>query len=194
MKRLVERIEKEATHLGGGIVKIDSLINHQLDPGLTLAMGEAFKARFDAAGVGGIDRIVTAEVSGIAPGLAVACAYKVPMVFARKKKPVTMTDRLLSVEAPSHTKGGMVGLHISSEYLRAGERVLLIDDFLASGQTVEALVDLITLSGATLAGIGCVIEKGFEGGRARLSHLGLPVVTLACIHLDGETLSVSSGL
>lgn len=190
MKELIERIESEALYLGNGIVKADGFINHQLDPVLTAGMGEAFAERFAAAGVTGITRVVTAEVSGIAPALAVSQVLGVPMVFARKKPPVTMTDELLTAEAPSHTKGGVVKLYISSRYLAAEDRVLLIDDFLATGHTVAALARLIGDCGATLCGIGCVIEKVFENGRDRLSGLSMPVVTLAKIDLVDDRMKV----
>lgn len=190
MKALIERIRKEAVYLGNGIVKIDSLINHQLDGPLTTAMGEAFANRFHKAGVTAIDRVVTAEVSGIAPGLSVAQALGVPMVFARKKRPVTMTDTLYQADAPSHTKGGVVSLFIASEYLKAGENVLLIDDFLASGNTLSAMVDIIRQAEANLVGIGCVVEKPFEGGREKLSALEVPIITLARIHVNNDHLSV----
>ena len=190
MKELIERIEKEAVYLGEGIVKADGFINHQLDPVLTAGMGEAFAAEFAAQGISDITRVVTAEVSGIAPALALSQVLGVPMVFARKKAPITMADELLTAEAPSHTKGGVVTLHISSRYLKAEDRVLLIDDFLATGHTVNALAGLIADCGATLCGIGCVIEKVFEGGRERLSHLSMPVVTLAKIDLEDDKLKV----
>ncbi len=190
MKELIQRIEEEAVYLGEGIVKADGFINHQLDPVLTTQMGEAFAKRFAEEGVSGVTRIVTAEVSGIAPALAVSQALGVPMVFARKKKPRTMTDELLSVDAPSHTKGGVVTLYISSKYLDASDRVLLIDDFLATGNTVAALARLIMDCGAELLGIGCVIEKVYQEGREKLAGLEMPVVTLAKIDIKDDALSV----
>ena len=184
METLIHRIETEAEYLGRGIIKVDGFINHQLDPVLTREMGEAFASRFAAAGAGDIDKVVTAEVSGIAPALATGQALGVPVVYARKKAPITMTNGTLVAEAPSRTKGGVVKLIISPEYLKAGERVLLIDDFLATGQTIAALAHLIARTGAVLCGIGCVIEKVFETGRAQLEPLGVPLVTLARVDLD----------
>lgn len=194
MQNLVERIEREGKNLGGGILKVDSFINHQLDPRLTLEMGRAFAERFGAAGVEGVTKIITAEVSGIAPALSTAIALDVPMIYARKKRPITMPDGFFRAQAPSHTKGGVVDLIVSPEYLEANDRVLLIDDFLASGKTIRALVDLIGECGATLCGIGCVIEKSFEGGRALLEPLGIPVVTLAVVEsMEGDSLEVRAG-
>jgi xanthine phosphoribosyltransferase len=192
VKALDERILREGKVLPGGILKVDGFLNHQLDPRLTLAMGRAFRERFDAAGISGVTRVVTAEVSGIAPGLATAATYDVPLVYARKKRPVTMANGVLEAVAPSHTKGGDTPLLISPEYLGQGDRVLLIDDFLASGKTVLALAELIGRAGAELLGTGFVIEKSFEGGRTLLGPLGVPVVSLAVVSAlgaDGITLA-----
>ncbi|UCH27128.1 MAG: xanthine phosphoribosyltransferase [Trueperaceae bacterium] len=193
MQALIDRIRNEGQYLGGGILKVDSFLNHQLDPDLTLAMGEAFKQRFTAMGVHGVTKIVTAEVSGIAPAFAVGLTCQVPITYARKKRPITMPDGYFEAEAPSHTKGGVTRLLISPEFLSPKDRVLLIDDFLATGKTLEALVRIIQQSGADLLGIGCVIEKSFEGGRARLEPLGIPIVSLAIIEsMDRETITVTS--
>ena len=181
MKELVERIRSEGQDLGNGILKVDSFLNHQLYPGLTMAMGEAFLERLSAAGVTNVTKIVTAETSGVAPALAAAVAFDVPLVFARKKRPITMPDGFFSAEAPSHTKGGVTTLMISPEFLSEGDRVVIVDDFLASGQTNDALVRVVQQSGAAVLGIGAVIEKEFEKGRERLSVHGLPIVSLAVI-------------
>lgn len=181
MKLLVERIRAEGRNLGHGILKVDGFINHQLDPELTTAMGKAFAQTFEQRGITGITKIVTAEVSGIAPALATAQAMGVPMVYARKHRPITMPDGFYVSEAPSHTKGGVVKLMISPEYLLPQDRVLLIDDFLATGKTIRALAEVIAQCGATLCGIGCVIEKSFELGRQNLTDLGVPIVSLAII-------------
>ena len=190
MQALIERIRAEAVHIGRGIIKVDGFVNHQIDPALTTQMGVEFAQRFAQAGVDGLTKVITAEVSGIAPALATAQALGVPLVYARKHRPITMPDGFYLAEAPSHTKGGVVQLMISPQYLGAGDRVLLIDDFLATGETIHALVGLVQQSGATLCGIGCVIEKVFEGGREQLADLGVPIVTLAKIDLDGDNITV----
>lgn len=191
MKALVERIRNEGRNLGRGILKVDGFINHQLDPVLTSAMGQEFFRLFTAAGVQNVTKIVTAEVSGIAPALTVAIAYGVPVVYARKHRPITMPDGFYSSEAPSHTKGGIVQLMISPEYLTATDRVLLIDDFLATGKTISALAEVIAQCGATLCGIGCLVEKSFESGRQKLEALGVPIVTLAIIDsMEGNSIVV----
>jgi xanthine phosphoribosyltransferase len=186
VRALRERILREGKVLPGGILKVDGFLNHQLDPRLTLEMGRVFRERFDAAGISGVTRVVTAEVSGIAPGLATAAEYDVPLIYARKKRPVTMSNGVLEAVAPSPTKGGDTPLLISPEYLGEGDRVLLIDDFLASGKTVLALAELIGRAGAELLGAGFVIEKSFEGGRGLLARLGVPVVSLAVVSALGE--------
>ncbi len=191
MEALVQRIKDEGQNLGNGILKVDGFINHQLEPKLTVAMGQHFKDSFDKSGVSGVTKIVTAEVSGIAPALTTAIAYDVPVVFARKKKPITMAEGVYESHAPSHTKGGVTPLIISPEYLLPTDRVILIDDFLASGRTIKALVDVINQCGATLLGIGGVIEKSFEGGRDLLSDIGVPIVSLAVIEgMEGNSIQV----
>ena len=193
MQKLVERIRAEGQHLGDGILKVDGFINHRLEPDLTLGMGKAFVERFYAEGVTGVTKIVTAEVSGIAPALATGIALGVPVVYARKTRPVTMADGVYEAEAPSHTKGGVTKLIISPEYLHEDDRVLIIDDFLASGKTLVALVDLIRQCGADLLGIGCVVEKSFEGGRDALREVGVPIVTLAVVtRLEGDAVEVEN--
>ena len=190
---MVARIAAEGRSLGGGILKVDGFINHRLEPELTLSMGRAFAERFAAAGVTGVNKVVTAEVSGIAPALTTGMALGVPVVYARKKRQVTMADAL-EAHAPSRTKGGVTPLYLSPEYVGSGDKVLLIDDFLASGQTILALAELIARCGAELLGVGCVIEKTFEPGRAALSPLGVPVVSLAAVtHLGEDGVQVEEG-
>lgn len=178
MQALIERIKREGKNLGNGILKVDNIINHQVDPELMDACGQEFARRF--AGVGAT-RILTAEISGIAPALMTALHMHLPVVYARKTKPVTMPDTVYLTVAPSHTKGRMVELIVSPEYLARGERVLIIDDFLASGATIQGLVRLAQAAGSEVVGIGTLIEKSFEGGRAALAHLNIQIESLACI-------------
>lgn len=191
MQALVERIRTEGRNLGNGILKVDGFINHQLDPELTAEMGRHFASRFAAAGVDDVTKIVTAEVSGIAPALMTGIELGVPIIYARKKRPITMMDGGYTAEAPSHTKGGIVELIVSPEYLLPTDRVLLIDDFLASGKTIDALASVIAQCGATLCGIGCVVEKAFEFGRDYLAEWDVPIVTLAAIEsMEGDEIVV----
>lgn len=178
MQALIERILRDGRNLGNGILKVDNFINHQVDPELMDACGHEFARRFANVGA---TRILTAEISGIAPALMTALHLHLPVVYARKTKPITMPDTVYLTVAPSHTKGRMVELIVSPEYLAAGERVLIIDDFLASGATIQGLVRLAQAAGSEVVGIGALIEKSFEGGRAVLSSLNVPIETLACI-------------
>lgn len=179
MQELRDRIVSEGRNLGRGILKVDSFINHQVDAGLMLTAGRELAQRF--AGLS-ISKVLTAEISGIAPALTTALALHVPVLYARKTKPITMPEDVYRASAPSHTKGRSVELMLSPEFLGSGDRVLIIDDFLASGQTILALADLVQQSGATLVGIGAVIEKTFEGGRAFLaSRFDVPIQALVTI-------------
>ncbi len=176
MKLLQDRILKEGVNLGNGILKVDGFVNHQVDPMLMDACGKEFAQRFKTLGA---TKVLTAEISGIAPAVATALHLGLSVVYARKHKPITMPDQVLLTLAPSHTKGRTVELIISPEYLAGNERVLIIDDFLASGQTIFGLVRLAQTAGATVVGIGALIEKTFEGGRDSLKQLGIPIEALA---------------
>ncbi len=178
MRQLIEKIKQEGVNLGNGILKVDSLINHRVDPGLMENCGREFARLFSHTKP---SVVLTAEISGIAPGLMTAKFLEIPVVFVRKTKPITMPDQVYLTIAPSHTKGGNVELIVSPEYLKHGERVLIIDDFLASGATIYALVQLTHADGAEIVGIGALIEKAFEGGRTKLEDLNIPIESLACI-------------
>ncbi|OGN93047.1 MAG: xanthine phosphoribosyltransferase [Chloroflexi bacterium RBG_13_50_21] len=187
MRELKERILLEGKNLGNGILKVDGFINHQVDPGLMDACGKELARRFK-----GIEatKVLTAEISGIAPALLSAFHLKLPVVYARKHKPITMPDQVFLTLSPSHTKGSMVELIISPEYLSEGERVLIIDDFLATGATILGLVRLAQTAGSTVVGIGALIEKTFEGGRKVLSPLGIPIETLVQItSMEGDQIT-----
>lgn len=178
MEALLERIRREGQNLGRGILKVDSFINHQVDPQLMLKVGRELANRFRTAGA---TKVLTAEISGIAPALTTALALGIPVVYARKTKPITMPEEVFRRRAPSHTKGKEVELMASPEFLLPDNRVLIVDDFLATGRTIQALVSLVADAGATLVGIGTVIEKRFEGGRETLSYLDVPIEALAVI-------------
>lgn len=178
MDALKARILKEGRNLGGGILKVDGFINHQIDPHLMDECGRELARRFARAGA---TKVLTAEISGIAPALSTAQHLGVPVVYARKTRPITMPDQVLLTVAPSHTKGHTIELIVSPEYLASGERVLIVDDFLATGLTILGLARLAQAAGATLVGVGVVIEKAFEGGRATLGSIGVPIEALATI-------------
>ncbi len=178
METLKKRILDEGKNLGRGILKVDSFVNHQIDPRLMVEVGRALAQRFANANV---NKVLTAEISGIAPALATGHELNVPVVYARKTRPVTMTGPVFVEVAPSHTKGRDVFLMVSTEFLGPGDRVLIIDDFLATGATLLALTRLVEHAEAELVGVGTVIEKGFEGGREALAHLNVPIISLAVI-------------
>ena len=178
MKELEERILLDGQDLGNGILKVDSFVNHQVDAGLMDKCGREFARRFAHLGA---TKVLTAEISGIAPALTTALHLGLPVVYARKNKPITMPDQVYLTLAPSHTKGRMVELIISPEFLGHGEKVIIIDDFLASGATILGLARLAKAAGAQVVAVGALIEKTFEGGREALKPLGLPVESLARI-------------
>jgi xanthine phosphoribosyltransferase len=178
VEALKERIRWEGQNLGRGILKVDGFINHQVDPELMVTAGRELAERFGSAGA---TKVLTAEISGIAPALTTAMALGIPVVYARKTKPITMPERIYRQTAPSHTKGRLVELMASPEFLHPSDRILIVDDFLATGQTISALVRLVEEAGAELVGIGALIEKRFEGGRALLDGLGVPIESLVVI-------------
>ena len=178
MDALKLRILTDGKNLGNGILKVDGFINHQVDPQLMNECGRELAARFSQMK---LTKVLTAEISGIAPALTTALHLGVPVVYARKQKPITMPNEVFLTLAPSHTKGRTVELIVSPEYLGKEERVLIIDDFLASGQTILGLARLAQTAGAQVVGIGAVIEKSFEGGRKMLESLGVPIESLVMI-------------
>lgn len=179
MDSLRERILAEGENLGRGILKIDSFLNHQVDAELMERVGQELGDAFRSAGP---TRILTAEVSGIVPAVMAARALgNVPVVYARKHKPITMREPVYVEVAPSHTKGSEVNLMVSPEFLHKGDRVLIVDDFLATGKTIEALARIVENAGAELVGIATVVEKRFEGGRQALAHWRVPIISAALI-------------
>jgi xanthine phosphoribosyltransferase len=183
MQELEDKIRAEGKYLGDGILKIDAILNHQMDPNLIKRMGETIADMFRDEKP---TRILTAEVSGIAPALMAALALNVPIVYARKHKPVTMYGPIFLETAPSHTKGGETYLMVAAEFLQPGERILIVDDFLASGKTILALCRMVQQADCELVGVATVVEKVFEGGRDQLQkQYGARVESLAAIaYLD----------
>lgn len=173
MHEIRRRIQSEGQNLGRGILKIDSFLNHQVDAQLMEQVGSLIATRFAEERP---NRILTAEVSGIVPAVMAAKSLNnIPVVYARKHKPITMSEPVFIEVAPSHTKGSEVNLMVSPEFLGAGDRVLIVDDFLASGKTIEALARIVHNAQATLVGISVVVEKTFEGGRQLLAHWDVPI-------------------
>jgi len=178
MKELEERIRKDGRVLGKDVLKVDSFLNHQIDPMLMERMGEEFYEHFKDAG---INKILTVESSGIAPAVMTGLKFQVPVVFARKHKSVTLSDDLYSSEVYSFTKKTSNHISIAKKYLSSDDKVLIIDDFLANGQAVNGLNTIIDAAGAELCGIGIVIEKSFQKGRQMIDKSGIPIYSLARI-------------
>ena len=177
MKLLKDRILKDGKCFPGGILKVDNFINHQMDPDLMQAMAEELVRRFSAHK---INKIITIEASGIAPAILVGAILHVPVLFAKKKKPSTMQN-MLTTEVFSFTKGRTYTVCVSSDYLCKEDHLLFIDDFLANGNAAKGILDLVEQAGATLEGMGFLIEKGFQEGGEELRSRGLHIESLAII-------------
>ena len=178
MQELVKRIQQDGNVLGDGVLKVDSIITHQVDPLLMKQMGELFAKVFAKRN---ITKVVTIESSGIAPAIFCALELGVPMIFARKSKSLTMNEELLTSSVYSFTKQVTSTVSISRKFLTKSDNVLIIDDFLANGQAAKGLIELCQQAGASVEGIGILIEKSFQDGRQLLEDMGIDVVSLARI-------------
>lgn len=178
MRELEDRIRNEGKILSGQIVKVDAFINHQIDPALMMAIGREFHELFKKEP---ITRILTIETSGIAAALTAGFCFEVPVVFAKKHQSLNMSGDMLKGKVTSYTKKQTYDITISRDYLKESDHVLIIDDFLATGNAVLGLVDLCEKAGATIAGVGIVIEKAFQDGGKLLREKGLRVESLARI-------------
>lgn len=176
MELLEKRIREEGRVLPGEILKVDSFLNHQIDVRLMDRLADEFCRLFSD---GPIDRVLTVEASGIASATLVALKLGVPLVFAKKSKTKNLDGSVYSADVYSYTHGVMNQVVVSKSYLKAGERVLLIDDFLANGQASLGLASLVEQAGGTVAGIGILVEKSYQEGRALLEAKGYRVESLA---------------
>ena len=178
MKLLTDKIEREGIVLDNNVLKVDSFINHQMDPQLMNEIGLEFARRFKDAGV---TRILTIESSGIAPAIMAGLAMNVPVIFARKRKSLTLTSDLYTSTVYSFTKQESNEITVSKKYLLKEDRVLIIDDFLANGQAAIGLADLVEQAGAEVSGIGILIEKSFQPGADEIIKKGYRLESLARI-------------
>ena len=178
MEALEQRIRQEGRILPGHIIKVDSFLNHQVDAQFLGELADEFARQFDLTGV---TKILTAEASGIA--LAAICSYKwgVPMVFAKKAKSDNIEGGLYKSEIFSYTYKKTVTLICSKDWITADDKVIVVDDFMANGQAMRGLLDIVAQAGAELVGIGCAIEKGFQDGGANLRKDGYNLRSLAII-------------
>lgn len=187
MKLLKEYIEKYGSVTDSSILKVDSFINHQIDPILMMEIGEELKTRFEGKN---INKILTIEASGIAIAIAAAYAFKVPMVFAKKKKPSTMGD-CYNANVHSFTKKTDYNITVSKEFLSPEDNILVVDDFLAMGNAILGLKQIIDEAGANLVGVGIAIEKGFQPGGEVLKKEGIHLESLAIIEsLENNTITL----
>ncbi|MGE6752651.1 xanthine phosphoribosyltransferase [Rossellomorea sp. NPDC071047] len=176
MNLLKNKIADEGVVLSDTVLKVDSFLNHQVDPELMMEIGKEFARRFKDMG---ITKVLTIESSGIAPGVMAALQLNVPLVFARKRKSLTLSEGVITSKVYSYTKQEENTISISSKYIGENDRVLLVDDFLANGQAALGLIDLVKQAGAYVAGIGIVIEKSFQDGGKLVRETGYRVESLA---------------
>jgi len=178
MELLKKKILSEGIVLSDTVLKVDSFLNHQIDAQLVAEIGKEFAARFSGKN---ITKVLTVETSGIAPAFATALELKVPLVFARKQKSITMDSDCYAVEVYSFTKKETNPITISKKFLSPQDHILLIDDFLANGEAAMGLIKLIEQSGAAIAGLGIVIEKSFQPGALKVRATGYQVESLVRI-------------
>lgn len=191
MKLLEDRIKRDGEVLDGDVLKINSFLNHQVDPKLMMQVGEEFKRLFADEK---IDKILTCEASGIAPGIMTAYQLGVPMVFARKKKPSTLNDAVYWADVFSYTKKVTNKICVEEKFLHKGEHLLIVDDFVAHGEAVKGMVNIAKQAGCDIVGVGAVVAKTFQGGSDWVKNEGLRFEALASIdsfqdgkvHFEGE--------
>jgi xanthine phosphoribosyltransferase len=189
MKLLKERILKDGVVKPGNILKVDSFLNHQMDIHLMEEIGREFHRRFADLP---ITKVLTIESSGIAVAYSVARAFGVPMVYAKKKNSVNMDGDLYVAEIESYTKKENNKVIVSKKFLSPEDHVLIIDDFLANGCALQGLVSIVESAEATVAGLGIVIEKGFQEGGDRMRNLGYHLESLVIVDkMDAETGTVT---
>ena len=191
MKLLEERIKRDGEVLDGNVLKINSFLNHQVDPKLMMEVGKEFKRLFAGEQ---IDKVLTCEASGIAPGVMTAYQLGVPMVFARKKKPSTLNDAVYWADVFSYTKKVNNKICVEEKFLHEGENILIIDDFVAHGEAVKGMVNIAKQAHCNIVGVGAVVAKTFQGGSDWVKDEGLRFESLASIasfkdgqvHFEGE--------
>ena len=172
MKLLEEKVLKEGIAMNENILKVDGFINHQVDPALMKAIGEDFASHFQDKG---ITKVVTIESSGIAPALMTAAAMQVPLLILKKSPSKVLNKNMYQTVVTSYTKGTSYELTLAGHLISEHDHVLIIDDFLANGEAATGAIRLIRKAHATVAGIGILIEKSFQPGRAKLEEQGFCV-------------------
>ena len=189
MNFLEERIVKDGAVKPGNVLKVDSFLNHQMDIALMEEIGREFKRRFEGKP---INKVLTIEASGIGIAAFVAKEFGVPMVFAKKSKSINIDGEMLVAEVESFTHKNKNQVIVSKRFLTAEDRVLIIDDFLANGCALMGLIQIANSAGATIEGLGIVIEKGFQNGGQIIRNLGYHLESLAIVDaMDAETGSLT---
>ncbi|AIQ15707.1 MULTISPECIES: xanthine phosphoribosyltransferase [Paenibacillus] len=178
MELLRQKVINEGIVLGQGVLKVDSFLNHQMDPFLMREVGREFTRRFAGEKV---TKVLTIESSGIAPGIMTALELEVPLIFARKQKSLTLTEDIYVEKVYSFTKKESNDITVSKKFIAPGERVLIVDDFLANGEAAFGLARIVEQAGGSVAGIGIVIEKAFQPGNKLLKEAGYRVESLVRI-------------
>ena len=188
MEELKARIRRDGKIKSGNVLKVDSFLNHQMDVNLFTEIGQEFKRRFAGEE---INKILTIEASGIGIACITAQSFGVPVVFAKKTQTKNIAGDVYTTKVQSYTHGRIYDIIVAKEFLGKGDKVLLIDDFLANGKALEGLIDLVEVSGAELAGAGIVIEKGFQAGGDALRKRGIRLESLAIVEsMDEKTGSI----
>lgn len=183
MDLLKERIMKDGTALSDTVLKVDEFLNHQIDPELMVEIGREFKRRFNNKK---IDKILTLESSGIAPSVMAGLELGIPVVFARKRKSLTLDAGLLTADVYSYTKQETNNIAVAEKFIQPDDNILIIDDFLANGEAANALIHIVKKAQANVSGIGIVIEKSFQKGSQELRDNGYQVESLARIESLSE--------
>ena len=178
MTTLNDRIKRDGIVVNESILKIDSFLNHQIDP---LVISQIAEKLYDHYKETGVTKILTIEASGIAPALMTAQQFEVPMLFAKKATPSTLLEEQYKTDIHSYTKNITNSVIVSKEYLSQNDVVLIVDDFLASGQAAMGLIDLVKQAGAKVAGVGICVEKSFQGGREELEKMDVDVYSISRI-------------
>lgn len=178
MELLLQKVKEDGVVIDGGILKVDSFLNHQIDAKLMHEIGQTLYETYKDEN---ITKILTIEASGIAPAIMAALHFDVPCLFAKKAQPSTLTEEVYNTDIHSYTKNKTSKVIISKKFLSPEDNVLIIDDFLANGEAALGLYDLVKQAGATCKGVGIVIEKSFQKGHERLVEEGLNVTSLCRI-------------
>ena len=187
MKLLEERIKKEGKVFEGDVLKVDRFLNHQIDVALISELGAEWKRLYEGTE---INKILTIEASGIGIACITALHFNVPVVFAKKTKTVNIASDVYTSKVESYTHKTTYDIIVSKEFLGSGDKVLIIDDFLANGKALEGLIALCKEAGATVAGIGIAVEKAHQPGGERIRSMGYRVESLARV----KSMSVDGGV